>query len=155
MNNIKQKKRCCLGKINDQCVKSVNPIETKSRGKILHDVFKAIKGIPSASAQDARAEREEGGKLDRRGCPRQEGGSRKRTQRQRQGDIQDAKRQPQRRRRSVLETDMRLLHLLVPRSSDSKMVEDQGTKSSRRFGSWWFSLGSGSEFTTPEYASLA
>ena len=36
---------------------NVHLTETTSRGKILHNVFKVIKAIPRAPAQDVRAER--------------------------------------------------------------------------------------------------
>lgn len=70
---------------------NVHLTETTSREKILHNVFKVIKAIPGALAQDVRARREEVGKSDKTGCPRQDGGSRMQTQRHRQGDSQDAK----------------------------------------------------------------
>lgn len=48
----------------------VHPTEATSRGKILHSVFKEIKAIPGALAQDVRARREEVGESDETGCPR-------------------------------------------------------------------------------------
>lgn len=49
-----------LGKVSE-FRQNVNPMETKSRGKLLHEVLKERKALPSALSQEKRAGREEVG----------------------------------------------------------------------------------------------
>lgn len=80
----------------------VHLTEATSRGKTLRSVFKEIKAIPGALAQDVRARRRKSESQAKQGAPGKTegaGGS----LRHRQGHSQDAKCRPQRR------------HLLCPR----------------------------------------
>lgn len=93
-----------LGKVSE-FRQNVNPMETKSRGKLLHEVLKERKALPECPISGEESREGGSGKRGRQeGCPRQErevhGGLRSE-----QGQTRTAKCHPLKDSRSILQAD--------------------------------------------------